>query len=156
MHTYSAAFSARIRNIGINPCVAVPRRVSDAFGKRGPVPVRGTLDGHAIRATLVPIGGGRHRLYINGFMRKAAGVGVGDVIGLALRPSRRRPPPRMPAELATALARNAEAAAAWERRTPSRRKEMLTYLSHLKTTEARGRTVRKILALLRARRRPGR
>ncbi len=77
-------FSTRIYQHGINPCVDVPRAVSAAFNRRRHIPVKGTIDGHSFRATLVPIGGGRHRLYINGFMRKATGVAVGDRVRLAL------------------------------------------------------------------------
>ncbi|NIS81617.1 MAG: DUF1905 domain-containing protein, partial [Anaerolineales bacterium] len=67
-------FFAQIYKLGINPCVDVPTRVSEAFGVRGNVPVVGTLNDVEIRSTLVPIGGGRHRLYINTDMRKRANV----------------------------------------------------------------------------------
>jgi hypothetical protein len=63
-------FSAKISKVVINPCVDVPESVSVFFGKRGNVPVVGTLNGYPIRTTLVPVGRGRHRLYINGEMRK--------------------------------------------------------------------------------------
>ncbi len=72
--------SARIRKIGVNPYVEVPRRVSDTFGIRGNVPVKGNLNGVPIRATLVPTGKERHRLYVNGDMRKRAGVDVGETV----------------------------------------------------------------------------
>jgi hypothetical protein len=76
-------FSATIHKVGINPCVEVPPRVSAFFGTRGRVPVKGTLNGHAIRGTLVPVGNGRHRFYVNGFMRKLARVDVGDTVRLS-------------------------------------------------------------------------
>jgi hypothetical protein len=47
-------FSAKVYKLGINPCVDVPQRVSQAFDQRGYVPVTGTLNGHVIRATLAP------------------------------------------------------------------------------------------------------
>lgn len=71
-------FTARIYKQGINPCVDGPAEVSQAFGRRGHIPVTGTLNGHPITATLVSKGGGQHRLYINGAMRKQAGVDTGD------------------------------------------------------------------------------
>jgi hypothetical protein len=76
------SFSARIRQAGIHPFVPVPAAVSRSLGGRGMIPVRGRLNGVAIRGTLVPVGGGRHRFYVNGFMRKAAGVDVGDAVRL--------------------------------------------------------------------------
>jgi hypothetical protein len=77
-------FSAQIYKLGINPCVDVPKNISQAFGKRGYIPVRGTLNGHSIRATLVPKGDGQHRLFINTEMWKQASVDVGDQVQLAI------------------------------------------------------------------------
>ncbi len=83
-------FSARIYKVGINPCVAVPARVSEAFNRRGYIRVRGTVNRFAIRSTLVPIRGGRHRLYINGTTRDGAHVVVGDHIHVRLNLNRAR------------------------------------------------------------------
>jgi hypothetical protein len=47
--------------------------------------VAGTINGHSLHATLVPTKAGTHRLYINGGMRAAAGVSVGDRVTLELR-----------------------------------------------------------------------
>ena len=77
-------FSAHIYKFGILPCVDVPREVSQALGNRGHAPVKGFLNGRPIQANLAPIGAGRHRLFINGKMRRAALVGVGDEVSIAL------------------------------------------------------------------------
>ncbi|OGD47058.1 hypothetical protein A3K69_06770 [Candidatus Bathyarchaeota archaeon RBG_16_57_9] len=77
-------FSATIYKIVINPAVDIPEDVSRAFGKRGYVPVKGSLNGTPIRATLVPVGGGRHRFYINTEMRRRAKVDTGDKVQLIL------------------------------------------------------------------------
>ena len=77
-------FSAVIYKQGINPCVDIPERVSLAFQRKGYIPVRGTLDKHPFQATLVPIGKGKYRLFINGKMRKLASVEVGDEIKVEL------------------------------------------------------------------------
>jgi hypothetical protein len=141
-------FSARIYKLGINPCVDVPSRVSEAFGKRGYVPVKGTLNGHSIHATLTPKGGGRHRLYINGDMRTRAGVDVGDRvdIGLSIDPQPRKV--LMPEELARALKQNRRAKAAFGRLPPSRQKEILTYLNWLKRPDTLKRNIEKVVAIL--------
>lgn len=143
-------FTARVYKVGINPCVDVPARVSRAFApRRGYVPVEGDLEGFPIRANLVSVGGGRHRLYLNGGMRQGAGVDTGDRVRIRIRfdPKPRRE--RTPTALRDALARNQRAQAAWQRLTPSKRKEILLYLNSLKSAEALDRNVRKVIARLR-------
>ncbi len=78
-------FTARIYKLGINPCVDVPLRVGQAFGRRGYVSVTGALNGHPLRATLAPKGGGLYRLFINGEMRKRVRAAFEQ-----LQPSRRK------------------------------------------------------------------
>jgi hypothetical protein len=141
-------FTARIDKVGINPCVDVPESVSQAFGLRGSIPVQGTVDGHEFRSTLVPLGGGRHRLYINTAMRKGAGVDVGDTVTIEVELDTK---PRMlpePAQLSRALRDNPAAQTAWDALTPSRRKEILSYLNWLKRPESLQRNVEKTLAQL--------
>jgi hypothetical protein len=138
-------FSATIYKQGINPCVDVPTEVSAALGGRGYISVRGTLDGHPIRATLVPLGKGKYCLFVNGAMRKAAGVDVGDVILVALEldPESRELP--MPEAFIRALEQNPKAKAAFERLRPSRQKECLAYLNWLKRPESLERNVQKLI-----------
>ena len=77
-------FSALIYKQGINPCIDIPERVSQAFQRKGYIPIRGTVNKHPFQATLVPVGKGKYRLFINGKMRKQAGVDVGDEIRVEL------------------------------------------------------------------------
>jgi hypothetical protein len=133
---------------GINPYVPVPLRVSRAFGVRGYVPVKGRLQGHPIIATLVPVGGGRHHLFLHGVMRKAAGVGVGDRAHLSLTKDAAPRMPDVPAPFAAALKRDKAARMEWESFTPSKRKMWLTYLGHLKSPEALERNVKRCLKKL--------
>ena len=141
-------FTAVIHKVGINPCVDVPAEASAALGRTGYVPVRGTLDGHAFRAGLVSLGGGRHRLFVNGVMRTAAGVDTGDSveIALAVDPDPRELP--VPDALREALDADPRASAAWEMLTPSRRKEILAYLNHLKHPTSVQRNVERAVARL--------
>jgi hypothetical protein len=133
-------FSATIYKLGINFCVDAPRRVSDAFKKRGYVPVAGTLNGHAIRATLVPRGGGEHRLFLNGEMRKRAGVGVGDTVTISLALDTEPREIRLPDEIAEALREN-DLLDAFNRLTPSDRRIALTWLTDAKKEETRNRRI---------------
>jgi hypothetical protein len=141
-------FSATIYKLGVNPCVDVPAGVSQAFGRRGVIPVTGTLNGSLFRANLMPKGDGTHRLYLNEVMRKAAGADVGDRVDVLLEFD---PQPRLPSRseaLTRALEANPRAKAAFERLTPSRRKEILAYLNALKRPESLQRNVEKVIAYL--------
>src|SRR3989304_1427184 len=132
-------FSGAIYKTGINPCVDVPLRVTRAFGRRGYV---------RVRTTLVPVGDGRHLLYVNGAMRKGAGIDVGDTIRVALEID--DAPREMPGPID--IARGLGQAGAWgafQRARPSDRKDILAYHSFLKTPEARKRNVERVLEHLR-------
>ncbi|HKZ22005.1 MAG TPA: YdeI/OmpD-associated family protein [candidate division Zixibacteria bacterium] len=148
------SFSAKISKVGINPCVDVPKKVSDAFNKRGYIPVKGWLNDLSIVATLVPVGGGKYRLYINGEMMKNSKVDVRDSISLKITFD---PKPRIvpvPKELALALQKNKKAKLAFDKLAPSHRKEILTYLNWVKKTETLQRLVRKVVTMLAKRQKP--
>ncbi len=104
MSECSCEFSAIIKKVGINPYVDVPEHVSQRFGKRGYIRITGALNGVAIRATLVPTGNGRHRLYVNGEMRRKASVNVDDTINLSLRLDKEPRDVTVPRELIEASA----------------------------------------------------
>jgi hypothetical protein len=141
-------FSARVYKLGINPCVDVPKSISDAFAQRGYIAVKGMLNGEPIRATLVPKGGGRHRLYLNTDMRTRAQVEVGDRVTIEVSLDTRPRVVPVPATLERALKKNRKAKAAFERLKPSRQKEILLYLNSLKQPESLARNVEKVVAQL--------
>jgi hypothetical protein len=86
--------------------------------------LRGALNEAAFTATVVRYSGA-WRLYLNGRMRKDAGVDVGDRVrvSLAYDPVPRLPP--IPDELRAALVKDARAKAAWRLKPSSRRREVL-------------------------------
>ena len=138
-------FQATIHKQGPNPYVDIPERVTCAFSQyeyASRISVEGRLNDVSIRATLIPVGKGRHRLYVNGGMRSAAGVGVGDTASFELcatRPETVRPP----ADVATALERASGAEAAFAALSPSHRRELLSYIDDSRTQETRQRRILK-------------
>jgi hypothetical protein len=141
-------FSAKIYKVGINPAVDLPEDVSRCLKKTGYIPVTGTLNGFPIRATLVPVGNGRHRLYINAEMRKKANVTVGNLIHLALALDTKPRDAPMPQAFAAALESNEKAKAAFEKLPPSHQKEILVYLNFLKKPETLQRNIAKVISIL--------
>lgn len=145
-------FTAVIYKLGINPAVDPPDGVLAAVfeqaGKsKGPIPVCGFINCAEFVQTLVKYGG-KWRLYINSEMLKASGLKVGDTAQIEIEFDKRPRETPFPPEFEMALADDKDAARAFLALTPSRRKEILTYLGHLKTDESRRRNVKKIIAQL--------
>ncbi|QQR86084.1 MAG: DUF1905 domain-containing protein [Flavobacteriales bacterium] len=155
--TLSPAFKAHIAIIGINPYVLLPESTlaqlfAQAGKDKGPIPVHGTIDGHAFIQTLVKYAGA-WRLYLNGPMLKAAKRGVGDTvrIRIAFDPRDRSIP--MPPALEAALKENNKARKVFDALSPSRRKEIMRYIGHLKSEEAIRKNVARAIGFLEGRER---
>jgi len=140
-----ARFSARLRKVGVNLLVDVPARVSTVFRGRGYVPVQVELAGRRFPQTLVPIGGGRHVLYVNGPMCGHAGIGEGDRAAFVLKHDPVSRMPRMHPALAQALRGHAVRKREFAALTPSHRKEILRYLWNLKSEAAVARNVERLM-----------
>ncbi|MES2555292.1 MAG: YdeI/OmpD-associated family protein [Bacteroidota bacterium] len=151
-HLKPEHFSATIEIIGINPFVFLPEDVLKAVflqaGKeKGKIPVKMTIDGHEFPQTLVKYSG-HWRLYLNTPMRKAAGKDVGDtaVFGIWFDPEERIVP--MHPKFSKALDENPDARELFESLPPSRRLEIVRYLSFLKTEESLDRNITKAIGFL--------
>jgi hypothetical protein len=123
-------------------------------GWRKPLPVLVRVNGtpaKAWRINMMPVGDGSFYLYLHGDVRKASGTGVGDRVRVRIDfdPSYRNGPQHpMPAWFRQALARNSQARKNWIALIPSRKKEILRYLSRLNSSEARARNLAKALHVL--------
>lgn len=144
------SFSAEIYIISkINPVVDLPEDVLQALftqaGKTtGAIPVRGRLNGAGFTHNIVKYLG-KWRLYLNGPMRKAAGIDTGDVAEVEIEydPAPRVEP--MPEELAAALDKDKKARAEFDNLSPSRQKEIMRYINSLKSDEVRAKNVRNVI-----------
>lgn len=156
------SFSAKVDIIIGNPFVYVPEKIlNDIFaaaGKdKGPVPVKGKLNGAAYKQTLVRYEG-EWRLYLNGIMLKNAGFKfksgeintlVGEKVDVEIewdKASRKLP---MNPDLTKALAKDAKARDAYEALAPYRKHEILRYLGFLKSQEKIDLNIGRIIKHLR-------
>ena len=158
-HKIMKSFSEKIAKIGINPYTHVPEAVlvglfKQAGKMKGPIPVRGTINGKRFKQTLVKYQGA-WRLYINGEMRQAAGVDVGDqaYIKIEFDPVPRKE--ELPSKLIDALSRNKLAKTAFEKLAPSRQKEIIRYLNGMKTETSLERNIEKVIQHLLSRKTEG-
>jgi len=138
-------FTAKIDIIGINPFVFLPDTVLASIFKqakkdKGPIQVRGKIDGHSFIQTLVKYSGA-WRLYINAPMLKASNKKIGDVIKLYIEFDPVERTHDMHPKLASALKKNKEAFAVFEKLPPSRKREIIRYINFLKTDASVERNV---------------
>ena len=143
------SYSAKIAKIGINPYMNVPEDILNGLfrqaGKtKGPISVHGTINGKKFIQTLVKYQGA-WRLYINGEMRQAAGVDVGDQahIKIEFDPIPRKE--KKPTKFVAALSKNQQAKEAFGKLAPSRQKEILRYLNNMKTETSLERNIEKVI-----------
>jgi hypothetical protein len=116
---------------------------------KGPIPVRGKLNGAEFIQTLVKYQGSR-RLYINGQMLKASSLAVGDTANIEIEFDPRSREVAMPKELAAALRNDTKAKAAFDELSPSRQKEISKYIGSLKTPESVAKNIERVIRHLRA------
>jgi hypothetical protein len=149
-------FRSVIQINNINPYVLISARQAGRLRKgwRKPLPVCVRVDDEPKipwRINLMPIGDGSFYLYLHGDVRRASGTKVGDTVTVDLEfdhEYKGGPAHPMPSWFNRALAKNQKAGEAWEKLTPSRKKEILRYFSRLKTPEAQARNLRRAIHVL--------
>lgn len=158
----SLYFEDKIKIINGNPYVTPPKDILESIFRKakkdkGPIPVKGKINGSPYKQTLVKYMGD-WRLYINGIMLKAAGIKFRDgeirfVVGskvaieIAFDAQSRKLP--MHPKLQQALAKDEKARTEFQALAPYRKHEILRYLGFLKNDNSIHRNVQRILEHLR-------
>lgn len=149
-------FTAIIKLNNINPYVEVSaaRATTLKADWRRPLAVLVRINGKpetAWRINMMPMGTGDFYLYLHGVVRKASGTQVGDRVEVELTfddDYRGGPTQPMPPWFRIPLYKNPAAKQAWLALTPSRKKEMIRYLTRLKSPAARECNLVKALQVL--------
>lgn len=143
-------FKATIQKIGINPCVEVPVRITDKMKvSKGFIYIKGKINGHEFVQTLMPAKNKPYRLYVNGPMLKGAHLVNGDTATFTIEHNphhEERTPKILP--VFNKRLRQEKLGKRFQSLTPSRRKEILRYMSFLKTQESVGRNIEKVIRQL--------
>jgi hypothetical protein len=133
-------FTAEINIIGVNPYVLVPDKIlQNIFRKsrknKGAIPIKGTVNEIPYKQTLIRYSGD-WRLYINTTMLHHSPRRIGEIIKISVEYD---PEPRVITphpSFKKALNRSKEAKVVFDNLPPSRRLEMVRYLTNLKTEKA--------------------
>jgi hypothetical protein len=146
------AFHAEIKIIGINPFVSLPAPVlkhifRQANKDKGHLPVRGRVNNHPYKQTLVKFRG-EWRLYINAKMLRNSPQRIGEVIRVSVEFDPESRAIAMPADLAQALSKHKAAKTVFDGLSPSRKKEIVRYIAHLKSEAARTRNILRAISFL--------
>jgi len=145
-------FNAKLEIIVGNPFVFIPYKIlnklfQQANKNKGPIPILGTINGKDYRQTLVKYSGD-WRLYINMKMLKDSPKRIGEVIDVEIEydPSDRtiKPHPKF----VNALNSNKRANEVFENLSPSKQKEIIRYISNLKTEKSVDKNVTRAINFL--------
>lgn len=148
----AASFQAVIDIIGINPYVFVPGTIlenlfRESGREKGPIPIRGLINGKEYKQTLVKYSG-HWRLYINTVMLSNSPKRIGETIELTVAFDPEERTVAMHPKLTEALRNHPEANGIFESLTPSHRSEIVRYIANLKTEASVERNVEKAIAYL--------
>jgi hypothetical protein len=143
------SFSAKILKIGINPYVLLPddilNYIFETAGKqKGHIPVYMIINKQKFIQHLVKYSG-KWRLYLNTPMRKAAGKDVGDIVVIKIDFDEQERTTPMHPKFQEALNKNIQAKDAFDKLSPSRRKEIQRYLNNLKTEEFLSKNIQRAI-----------
>ena len=132
--------------------IVIPADVSRAIDRRGPVPVIATIDGAVeVRASLVPGGGGRHRLQLNARVREEARVQPGQRLHIVLRVDEAPRAEPTPADLERALRRE-NLLDTFVQFPVGKRSHIIHWIDEAVSEETRDRRIAKTLEVTRKRR----
>lgn len=144
-----SVFKAKLEIIGINPFVFVPDEIlhnlfAEAGVDKGYIPISGKVNGKDYNQTLLRYKG-EWRLYINTQMLPNSPKRIGEILELSVvfDPEDRSLLPHP--ELEQALLENEEAKTVFDRLAPSKRKEIIRYISFLKTDDSRRKILKRQL-----------
>lgn len=133
-------FKAKLEIIVGNPFVFIPSEIlhqifEQANKDKGPIPVKGSINGKPYQQTLIKYSGD-WRLYINLKMLKNSPKRIGEMIIVEIEydPSDRTISPHP--KLTEALISNKEAKQVFDNLSPSKQKEIVRYISNLKTEKS--------------------
>jgi hypothetical protein len=130
--------------------IRVPATVLAALGPEKRAPVRLTINGHTYR-TRIAVYGGQSYLGVRREIREAAGIAAGDRLTITLEYDAELRTVELPDAVRAAVEADPATAAAFDRLSYTRKKELVEWVSGAKRAETQRRRMEQAVAMLRAR-----
>jgi hypothetical protein len=148
--TKQYSFKAEIYKIGINYCVDVPEKISSQMtATKGYIKIKGRINSFPFTKSLVPVKNGNYRLFVNIPTLKGANASVGDIADFIIEQDfeiiiKEYPMP----ESLTKQLKSKELFENFNHLTTARKKNILKYMSFIKTEETMQRNIDKLIVQL--------
>ena len=152
-HSMKHKFEARLVGRGPHGAWAflpIPFNVTQVFGKRSRVFVKGSINDFAFRSSLMPEGDGTHSMIINNALRTGAKAEIGDIVRVVLALDESERVVDVPDELKAALGKATKATAKFASLSYTHRKEYAGWISSAKKVETKMARCRKAVLMLEA------
>jgi len=146
------AFTATLEIIGINPFVFVPEEILQQLFKtagrsKSPIPVYGKINGVPYTQTLVRYSG-NWRLYINTTMLPDSPARIGEPVALTIQVDKKDRTLVPHPKLIKALNASKKAKKIFDALPPSKQKEIVRYISYLKSEKSIAVNVERAIGFL--------
>jgi hypothetical protein len=138
----------RPEGVGTWTYLDIPFSIVDAFGAKGQVKIKGTINGHPFSSSAMPHGNGEHYLVVKKEIRDAIGATQGDVVRVALEADTKPRAVSLPEDFKKILFKDRNARAAFEALAYSHQKEFVNWIESARRAETRERRIAKSLGML--------
>jgi hypothetical protein len=131
-----------VSTIDTSTVLRLPEAASNKLPSRGQVAVYGTIDGVEFQTVLEPDGDSGHWMRVDSSLQRAAGLRAGDTAVLNIEVTKDWPEPKVPEDLAAALASApGQIQSLWNEITPMARWEWVRWVNATKNPDTRSRRV---------------
>lgn len=143
-------FKAKIYKTGINWAVDVPKEITDSLSpEKGYIRVRGQINDFDFIQTLVPVKNAPYRLFVNLIMMKGGKTALGEVASFIIEQNevalvKMYPMPK----LLSAILKKEKLNNSFDALSEARKKDILKYLSFIKTEETLLKNIEKVILQL--------
>jgi hypothetical protein len=127
--------------------VKIPFDVLEAFGKKGRLAVKCTIDGQPYRGSIVPYGG-THYIGVVKKIRDAIGKTYGDTVHIVMELDEEPRVVEVPQDFARVLAGNEAAKKTFEKMSYSHKREYVEWINQAKKDKTRQQRIAKAVEKL--------